>query len=191
MLGIVLEFSGFHVHDGEGTLAEVQGSADGVLDSLLIPCGGLELVHYELYEMRLVPVKGGDLGKVADFGVYPCLCVSALAELFEELLVVSLAPFHERRKQEAFPFPVVLHDQGYYLLVGVPDHRLSCGRGVCSRCLGIQEPQEIIYFGDGAYSGSRVVAGSLLLDGDDGAESRDALHIRLLKNAHELLCVCG
>ena len=61
---------------------------------------------------------------------------------------MSLAAFDERGKQQAFPVAVIVHDEGYYLLVGVPYHRLPGSRGIGRGRLCVKKPEEIVDFGD-------------------------------------------
>ncbi len=105
----------------------------------------------------------------------------------EKFLVVSLSPCHERGEQVAFALGIAFHDEVHYLCIGVPDHLLSRGRGVRLGCPGVQEPEKVVDFRDRADRRTRVVPCCLLLDGDDRAESLDALDFGLFKNSHEVL----
>jgi hypothetical protein len=51
---------------------------------------------------------------------------------------------------------------------------------------GIEKTKEVIDLGDGAYGTAGVLVGSLLFDGDNGAEAGDLVHIRSFHIADEL-----
>ena len=82
---------------------------------------------------------------------------------------------------------VAAHYQIDYLGIRVPDEFLSRHRRIRDGSAGVQQAQEIVDLGYGADGRTRVAAGGLLLDGDHRAETADALHRRLLENAHEML----
>ena len=67
--------------------------------------------------------------------------------------------------------------------------QLARGRGVGLADAGIEEFQVFVDFGAGAHGGAWVVGVHLLLDGDGGRETRDALHVGLVESTHELSCV--
>ena len=119
------------------------------------------------------------------------MCVSAFAHLLQQFLVVTLSSSDYRCKQVALSSVIFLHNEGDDLLVGVPCHLLPRVGRICGRCPGVQQTQEIVYFSDGSDSGARIVAGGLLLYGDDGAESRNGLDLRLFQYAHKVFGICG
>ena len=187
----MVQFTAFKIHYRERAFPVIEGGHYRVPDAFPVISGRFETVDDKLDEMRLVSVKLCDFRKFADFAVDTDLGVPALAELVEEFLVVSFPSFDQRSQEIAFLSVVVLHDEIYDLLVGIADHFLACGRGVCPRCLGIQEPQEVVDFSDGSDSGARIVPCGFLFDGYYRAEPGYAFYLRFLENAHELFGVCG
>ena len=141
--------------------------------------------------MGLVAVQGCDLVEFKEFAVDADLGVSPLAHLLDELLVMALSSSYKRREEVALAVLVVLHDQSDDLLVCIADHRLAGMRRICGRCAGIEQTQEIVDFRDRTYCRTGIVAGCLLLDGNDRAEARYGLDFRLFEDAHEMLCICG
>ena len=103
---------------------------------------------------------------------------------------MSLAAFYQRCEQDAFPPSVVLHDEGNYLLVRISGHFLPRSGRIGPGCTGVQQPQEVVYFRDGAHGGPRVVPRGLLFYGNHGAETADAFDFRLPENADKLFRVC-
>ena len=67
--------------------------------------------------------------------------------------------------------------------------QLARGGGVGLADAGVEEFQVFVDLGAGAHGGARVVRVHLLLDGNGGRETRDALHIGLVETAHELPCI--
>ena len=190
MLGIMAQFAALLIQDGKRAFSEIECRHDRTLDPLLILCRRLQTVDHKLDEMRLVAVQGCDFVQFAEFSVYADLRVAPFPHLFEQFLVMSLASLHQRRQQVAFTVLVVFNDQIHYLLVGVSDHGLACLRGVGCGCACIKQSQEIVYFGDGADCRTGIVSRGLLFYCDDRAQTGDGLHLRLLEDAHEMLCIC-
>ena len=137
--------------------------------------------------MGLVAVQGFDFVEVAEFPVDADLGVAAFAQLLEQVPVVAFAAANQRSQQVTFASLEVGQDQVDDLLVGVAHHGFAALRGVGCGGFGEQQAQEVEDFGDGSHRGTRVVARGFLLDGDDGTQARDAFHLGLLQDAHEVL----
>ena len=191
MFRVVAYGLGLHVHDRKRSLSEVQGGHDGVLDSLRVLLRRFETVDDQFYEMGLVAVQRSDFVEFAELAVDADLCVSSLAHLLEQFLVVSLTASYEGSEQIAFAACVVFHNQRDNLLVSVADHSLACLGRVCCRRLGIEKSHEVVDLCDGADCRARVVACGLLLDGNDRAQSCNGLHLRFFQYAHKVFCVGG
>ena len=71
-------------------------------------------------------------------------------------------------------------------LVRKTDHGLSGlqAEGIC--CSGVNQPQEVMHFCDGADGRTRVFGNGLLLDADNRAQSGDLIHFRTLQSPEEL-----
>ena len=191
MLGEMLQRARFQVHHGHRPLAHGNRLPHGVAHPLVVPRPGLEAVHDELDEMRLVAVQGLYALQFEDFPVDADLRVAALPELVEQLAVMALAAPHERRQQVALAVPVRSEDEVHDLAVGVAHHLLAGFRRDGARTLRVQQAEEVVDFRDGTHGGTGVVPGGLLLDGDDRAQAADLLHLGLLEDAHEVLRVRG
>ena len=186
-----MQLAALVVQDGQRALALIQGRHNRTPDAFLVPVAGLELVDHEFDEMGLVAVHGFQGTQVLDLAVNAYLRVPALAELLEQFPVMALAATHQRTEQQALaPLEAGL-DQGDDLLVGIAYHLPAADRRIRPRGAGIQQAQEIIDLGDGADRGARVGARGLLLDRDDRTQALDALHLRLLQDAHKMLGVGG
>ena len=189
MLGEMLQRTRFQVHHGHRPLAHGNRLPHGVAHPLVVPRPGLEAVHDELDEMRLVAVQGLYALQFEDFPVDADLRVAALPELVEQLPVMALAAPHERCQQIALAVPVRSEDQVHDLTVGVAHHFLAGLRRDGARTLRVQQTEEVVDLRDGTYGGAGVVPGGLLLDGNDRAQAADLLHLGLLEDAHEVLGV--
>ena len=86
---------------------------------------------------------------------------------------MALATFDHRSEEIAFTSCIIVHYQGYDLLVGVSDHGLAGLWRIGGRCPGIQKTQKIVDLRNGAYSGPRIVSRGLLFYGDDRAQTCD------------------
>ena len=87
--------------------------------------------------MWLVAVQGVNFVQFAEFAVNTHLGISAFAHLLDQILVVSFASTHDRSEKVAFASSVILHYQGYDLLVRVTHHFLACLGRVCCGGAGI------------------------------------------------------
>ena len=141
--------------------------------------------------MGLIAVKGHLRNNVLDFSINANLRVAAFTELFKQFPVVTLSTPDQRREEVAFAAGVVAHHQIHNLGVVVPDHFQAGFRRYGAGALGIQQAQEVIHLRDGAHRGTGIVAGCLLLNGNDWAEAGDFLHFRLFQYAHEVLGIGG
>ena len=151
VLGIMVQLPGLLVHYRQGAFPEIECRHDRIADSFGVFCRRFQPVYHKFYEMWLVPVHHRGRGEIAQVSVYSDLGVSFAPELFEEFLVMTLSSSYQWSEKIAFLPVIVFQYQRHYLLVGVPHHFLACGRRVGLGCLCIQQPQEIVYFGDGPH----------------------------------------
>ena len=109
-----------------------------------------------------------------------------MANLFEEFLVMPLAASDHRRQPIYGLSFEVLADKVYNLVIAVFHHLFTCRRGIGIGGTCEQQTHEIVDFGDGADRAARVLVRGLLLDGDDGAQAGDVLHLRPFDGADEV-----
>ena len=191
MLGVMGQGAAFRVQNGYRSFAQVQGPAHRVPDAAVIPAFGLQAVHYQLDEMRLVTVQGVHLLQVLQLPVDADLGVTAPAHLLKEFPVMTLSAAHQGREQVAL-FPLILRkDEVHNLLIRVADHFPAAFRRVSPRTLGVQQAQKVVDFRNGAHRAAGIAAGGFLLDGNDGAQAGNLFHLRLFQDAHEMLGVGG
>ena len=180
------ELAAGDVHHYEGALAHAQGGSHGTAHARVIALLGLEFVHNKLDKVGFVAVERLHIVKIADDRVHPHLGVTLLAQLVEELAVVAFPPSHQRREQQAALAAEGFHYQLYYLGIGEAHHLLARQGRVGRGGLGVEKPQEVGHFGDGADGRAGIVARRFLFYGDDGAQTRNTLNLRLFKYAHKV-----
>ena len=91
-----------------------------------------------------------------------------LAHLFEQFLIVSLAVTNHG-SEDIYLVPLeTLDDQRHNLVAGVLDHRLAGDIAYRRPGTGVEQAQEIVDLGGGAYGGARIAVDRLLFYGYDG-----------------------
>ena len=113
------------------------------------------------------------------------------AQLVEEILLLALAPHHERRQDHD---PGVLRQREH--VVHHLRHRLHGERDAVLRTVrladaGEEKPQVVVDFGYRSDRGTGVVAGRLLLDRDGRGQPLDQIHVGLFHELQELPGVGG
>ncbi len=106
--------------------------------------------------------------------------------LLDDILVLSLAPLHQRRQHHhALPF---LERQGRIdnLLNRLPRNRTAALDTMLDTDTGKKQPQIIINFGDRADCRARIFGRPLLFDGNGGREPVNQVNIRLFHQSEKL-----
>ncbi len=165
-----------HVVDHHLFFALAQGFVDAVAQALHVG-GSLEAVDHKLDGVVAVAVEFHAVGDLEHLSVDSDVEVAFLAEALEQFLVVSLAVFDKRGEYVDPAVGVVLRYEAYDLLVGVFDHRLA--RNVAARLSGacVEQSEEVVDLGGGAYGASRIAVDGLLLDGYDRVEACDLVDV--------------
>ena len=166
------------IQNHQRALALSQGGHHRVAYALSVLFLGHDPVYHHLYEMYLVAVhSGGHVPQLTYLPVYPDRGESLFQQAVEEFTVVAFAAFYKRGQDDALPPVVFFHDEIHDAGVGVSDHRLA-GYGRIGRGgPGVEQSEEIRNLCYGAHCGAGIAVGALLLYGDGGAETVDALHL--------------
>ena len=109
-----------------------------------------------------------------------------LAQVIDDLLVLALAPLHDRGEEHE---PGALgqgQDLVHHLAHGLGREHRAVGGAVWLAGAGVEESQIIVYLGGGPDRGAGVVGGGLLLDGDRRRQPFDGIDIRFLHHRQEL-----
>ena len=189
--GIVPQLSRIGILDHHRPFAVVQGRANGFHQAGRIGLGGSQAVDDDLDVVRLVTVDAHPGSQIGRLAVDAGLEKTGLEDALEEFPVVSLARADHGREDAQPPGGIVACDELADLLVGMADHRLSAYGRESHRCPGVEQAQEVVYFGDGAYGGARIARSSLLFDGDHGRKAFDLVHIGAFHPADELAGIGG
>ena len=123
--------------------------------------------------MNLVPVEAHAGFELDQGTVNSGTHIALLHDRLEQFAVVAFPTFNERSEQQDALAVVILKHPVQDFLIREANHRLSGlqAEGICGS--GVNQPQEVMHFGDGADSGTRVFGNSLLLDADDRTQSGD------------------
>src|SRR5439155_68428 len=112
-------------------------------------------------------------------------------EVEEELLVLALAPAHDRRQHEQPRARRLQQHAVHHLLHGLRRDHLAARRAVRHADAREKHAQVFGDLGDCADGGARILAGRLLLDRDRGREPLDRVDLGLLHLLEELPRVRG
>ena len=141
--------------------------------------------------MHFVAIHGHVQCQRADQAVHADFREPFFADFGEKFAIVALTPLHRRCKDGDVFVSVKIQQLVNQFRFGVSDHLFAGNVGIGIGDAGEKEAQEVVNLGDGADGGSRVLVGGLLLDGDDGVQSRDFVHVGVLVVADELAGVSG
>ncbi len=99
---------------------------------------------------------------------------------------MTFSPFHHGRQQIAGFAVVFVENEVDYLVVAVFHHFFARNVRIGFASASVEQTQKIVYFGDGANRRARIFARGFLLNGDDGTQTRNLVHIGALHVADEV-----
>ena len=162
---------------------------EGRLDGFAETCGisiRPQSVDHQLDVVHLVAVHLHLVGNLLYLAVDAYFQEPFLRYLLEELAVVALAPFHQRGENHDVAATVFRGNDFQYLLFAVLHHGLAADGAVGLADAGVEQTQQVVGVGQCAHRRARVVIRALLLDGDDGREALDEVHVGPLHIADEV-----
>ena len=177
------------VEQQDESVSLLHGHAEALLEAWPVVDADHELVDDHLNAVHLVSIQLHAAADLHQLTVDAHVEVALLAHLLEELLVVPLAVADERCEEVHLPSVILPHDQLQNLLLGVLDHLLAAEVGVGLASAGVEQAEEVVDLRSGADGGAWVAVRRLLLDGDDGAQAGDLVHVWPLHVAHEVASV--
>ena len=167
-------------------VALTHGRSHTAFQPRIVLVGHHQLVDYDFHIVVLVAVQLHAWKCFLQFAVHADVEVTFLPHLLEQFLVVSLTVAHQRSKQiDALAF-VLLQNEIQNLFLRIFHHLLAAEVRISLACPGIEQTQEVVYFGRGAHGRTRVLVRRLLFDGDDGAQARYLVHVRTLQITQEV-----
>lgn len=192
-LGEKLRIARVGIDDHHQSVALAHGRSHGLLQSLREVVlrlaqarGEFHLIDHHLDIVVLVAVDLHALGQLLDFPVYPYIKVALAAHALKEFAVVALAVADERSKDENLLAEIVLENHRDHLFLGIFHHLLHALIGVGRGGAGEEQAEVVVDLRGRSHRGSRILVGRLLLNGDDGGETRDLVHVGALHIAQEI-----
>ena len=150
-----------------------------------------EPVNDYLDGVPLLLVQVELFAKVVDLAVDPDADEAGLASLLENVLVLALAsPDHRREYLESRPVGQ-RENRVHDVLYRLPLDRTAAFVAVRSADPGEQEAKVVVYLGDCADGGTRVVGNALLVNRDGGGQALYVLDVGLVHASEELPGVGG
>jgi len=148
--------------------------------------GEFHLIDHHLDIVVLVAVGFHALGQFLNLPVYPYIKVALAPHALEEFAVVALTVADERSKDENLLAEIVLEDHRDHLFLGIFHHFLPALIGVGRGGAGKEQAEVVVDLRGRSDRGSRILVRRLLLNGDDGGEPRDFVHVGALHIAQEI-----
>ena len=111
------------------------------------------------------------------------------AKIFEQLPVMPLAIFHYGGKNLYRFAGKILHYEVDEFGFAVLLHGLLCDVAIGGGYSGVEKTEKIVDLGNSPHRGARVVGGRLLLNGDYGTESINALYLGTTGGANKATCI--
>ena len=111
---------------------------------------------------------------------------AALGHHLQLFAVLAFLAAGDRRQQVQLGAKRQQFDAVNHLAHGLRFDRQACRGRVGDADAGIEQPQVIVDFRDGADGRARVARGGFLVDGDGGGEPVDRFHIRLVVDVQKL-----
>ena len=108
------------------------------------------------------------------------------AHLLEQLAIVALTAAHQRGQDEDAPSGIVVPNHVDDLLLGILHHGLAGHIAVGTTGTGKEQTQVVVNLSGGANGGTGILVGGLLLNADDGRQTRYLVDIGTLQAAQEV-----
>ena len=143
-------------------------------------------VHHDLDGVPLLLVQVECLGEVVDLAVDADPDEAGLARLLEDLFVFALAATHHGRHDLDAAALGQVQDGVDDLLDGLPLDGAAAFVAVGRPDTGEEQAEVVVYLGDRADGGARVVRDASLVDGDGWGEALDMVDVGLVHTAEEL-----
>ena len=116
--------------------------------------------------MVLVSVNLQAIGQFPYLAIYTDIHIPFLSHLLKQLLIVTLAVFHQWSQDIYFPPVILFQNQRHYFLDGVLHHLFARFIRIRLAYSSIKQAKEIVDFRDGSYGGTGVFACVLLVNGN-------------------------
>ncbi len=172
--------------DKQQTVARFQRSLYRSADAVAAFFGDFYSVHHDFDVVDFVAIHLHFRRQIDNCAVHSDFCVALLAHLLEQLAVMPLATANNRREHDNFFVGKGFHDLIDHLLFRVAYHAFARYVGVGVGGTRKQQTHKIVHLGDGADRRARIAPRGFLLDGNNGTQTRNFLHVGAFHTAHEL-----
>ena len=174
---------------GQGNEQIAVGKMECCLDRVGQTCADVVLhdqtVDDDLDRVFFVFVKGDLLGQLIHGAVDADADITRLFCVLKDLFMHTLFAADDGRKDDELGSCGQLADLVKNLVDGLLADLLAADRTVRNADARIEQTQIVVDLGDGTDRGSRVFRGGLLVDGDRGGQTLDAVHIGLVQLSQE------
>ena len=172
--------------DAHVAFAQVQGGLNGAQEALFVIEANCKAVDDHFDVVYLVAVEAHTRFELDQNAVDSGTHIALLHDRLEQFAVVAFPTFHQGSEQEDALAVIILEHPVQDFLIRETDHGFTGLQAEGIRCSGVNQPQEVMHFCDGADGRTRVFGNGLLLDADDRAQSSDLIHFGTFQSSEEL-----
>ena len=185
-LAVMTCFARIRIQYEDESVALLHRHLQAFLEPALVAVGNNQLVDHHFHIVHLVAVEFHPVDDLAHRAIPPYIQIAFLAQLFEQLLIMSLTVANHRRQNVGALSLVAFEDQMQHLFFGIFHHLLPAQVRPGFTGPGIQQTQEIVYFGSRSHGRTRVLVCCFLLDRDDRTQPGDLIHVRAFHISQEI-----
>ena len=127
--------------------------------------------------MILIAVYLHATSYLKNLSIYADTEIALTAHALEELTIVALALTHQRCQEEDAPASIVVEYHLDDLFLGIFHHFFTAAIAISCTCTCVEQAQVVVNLGSCTYRGTRILVGSLLLNADNRAETRNLVDI--------------
>jgi len=180
-----------HRHDARHAVGEFQRGFKGFRQADGQIGAHLEAVDHRLDGVLPAQFQLGRIVQFIDLAVDAGADEAPVAQVVQHLRMLALARADHGRQQHPAAVRRLAHDLIDHLADGLRLQRHAMFRAARRPDPGIEQPQVVMDFGDGADRGTRIVGGRFLLDGDGRRQALNVIHIRFFHHRQELPGIGG
>ena len=140
--------------------------------------------------MDLVSVNLQAIGQFPYLAIYTDIHIPFLSHLLKQLLIVTLAIFHQWSQDIYFPPVILFQNQRHYFLDGVLHHLFARFIRIRLAYSSIKQAKEIVDFSGSSYCATRILVDSFLLDGNHRAQAGYLVDVRALHVSEHSSRIC-
>jgi hypothetical protein len=186
LFALTCVFAGGDGLDLDDAVGEAEGGFQGVGQARPQVVAHDQPIDHDLDRVLAVLVQVDLLAELAERAVDAHARIALPLEIEEQLLVLALAPAHDRRQHQQARARRQREDAIDHLLDGLGGDDAAALRTVRDTDAREENAQVVVDLGDGADRRARILGGRLLLDRDGRRQALDRVDVRLLHLLEEL-----